>query len=64
MSFEQGDAVEAPGGVDEFLDELRLGRRGRLVLGEELAFMSFVGGRVFAGKNHSLGGEAVSERIA
>jgi hypothetical protein len=34
--FEQRDAVEAPGGVDQFLDELGFGGRGGLVFVEEL----------------------------
>ena len=34
--FEQRDAVEAPGGVDEFLGELSFGGRGGLVFVEEL----------------------------
>ena len=37
VGFEQRDAVEAPGGVGEFLDELRFGGSGGLVFVEELA---------------------------
>jgi len=54
-SFERWDAVESPGGVGEFLDELGLGGSGWLVLVEELAAVELVGGEVLGGGNGALG---------
>ncbi len=54
--FEARDAVEAPGGVDEFLDELRFGGSGGLVFDEEAAAMFLVGGGVFGGEDGRSGG--------
>jgi hypothetical protein len=56
VGFEQRDAVEAPGGVDELLDELGFGGRGGLVLVEEAAAMGFEDGRVFGGEDRERGG--------
>ncbi len=47
IGFEGGDAVEAPGGVGQFLGELCFGRGGRAVFVEELAAVLFVSGLVF-----------------
>ena len=63
VGFEQRNAIEAPGGVDQFLDELSFGRCGGLVFGEELAAVGFVGGRVFGGQDDGLGGEAVADGV-
>jgi len=46
-AFERWDAVESPGGVGEFLDELGLGGSGGLVFIEEAAAMCVVGCLVF-----------------
>jgi hypothetical protein len=48
-SFERGDAVETPGGVGEFLDELGFGGSGGLVFVEELAAVEMVGGGLLGG---------------
>jgi hypothetical protein len=47
--FERGDAVETPGGVGEFLDELRFGGSGGSIFVEELVAVELVGGGVFGG---------------
>jgi hypothetical protein len=44
VGFEQGDAVEAPGGVGEFADELNFGGSCGLVFVEEGPVMGFEGG--------------------
>src|ERR1700734_566545 len=54
--FEQGDAVEAPGGVGDFGDELGLGGGGGLVFVEELAAVALVGGGVLGGEDGGRGG--------
>jgi hypothetical protein len=54
--FEQRDAVETPGGVDEFLNELRFGGCAGLVFIEEAAAMSFELGPVFGGEDRGNGG--------
>ena len=46
VGFEERDAVEAPGGVDEFLDELGFGGIGGVIFVEELAAVGFEGGAV------------------
>src|SRR5579883_469010 len=61
VGFEQRDAVETPGGVDQFLDELGFGGVGGLVFVEELAAVGFVPVRVFGGQDDGGGGEAVPD---
>ena len=61
--FEERDAVEAPGGVGELLDELGFGGVGGLVFVSELAAVLFVGGRVFGGEDGGAGRESVSESV-
>jgi hypothetical protein len=51
IGFEEWDAVEAPGGVDEFLGELGLGGGGGLIFVEELAAMCVVRYLVFGGED-------------
>ena len=51
VGFEERDSVQAPGGVGEFLDELRFGWRVGLVFVKEAAAMVLVGGRVFGGED-------------
>ena len=63
VGFKSGDAVEAPGGVDHFLDELFFGGRLGLVFSEEFLDVALVGGGVFGGQEDGLAGEAVTERI-
>ncbi len=54
LGFEQRDAVEAPGGVDEFLNQLRFGWGGGLIFVEEATAMVLVSGWVFGGEDGSL----------
>jgi hypothetical protein len=61
--FELRDAVEAPGGVDEFLGELGLCGGGRLVFVEELAAVVLVSGGVLGSEDRGVAGEAVGEGI-
>ena len=60
FGFEEWDAVEAPGGVGEFLDELGFGGSGRLVFVEELAAVELVGGQIFGRQDRGSGSETVS----
>ncbi|HMD47962.1 MAG TPA: hypothetical protein VKG79_02645 [Bryobacteraceae bacterium] len=61
--FEERDAVETPGGVDQFVDEVGFGGGCRLVFVEESAAVGFEGGRVFGGEQRGCGGEAVAESV-
>jgi hypothetical protein len=63
LGFEQRDAVETPGGVDEFPDELRFGGGGGLIFVEELAAMVFKGGWIFGRKDGGCGGQPVAQRV-
>jgi hypothetical protein len=57
--FEQRNAVEAPGGVGEFLGELAFGCGGGLIFVDELAAVALVGGEVLGSEDGGLAGEAV-----
>ena len=61
--FERGDAVEAPGGVGEFLGELGFGGGGGLVFVEKLAAVVLVGGGVLGGEDGRAAGEAVGDGV-
>jgi hypothetical protein len=61
--FERRDAVKPPGGIDELLGELGLGRRGWLVFLEELAAVALVSGRVFGSEDGIAASEAMGESI-
>ena len=63
LGFEQRDAVEAPGGVGEFLSEVRFGGGGGFVFVEELAAVALVGGGVLGGEDRGSGGQAVAEGV-
>ena len=63
FGFEGGDAVQAPGGVGEFLGELGFGRGCRAVFVEELAAMLLVSGLVFGFEEDGAAGEAVAEGV-
>jgi hypothetical protein len=54
--FEAWDAVEAPGGVGEFLSEQGLDGSGWLVFIEELASEALVFGGVLGGRHRGVGG--------
>ena len=61
--FEHGDAVEAPGGVGEFLSEMRFGGSGGLVLVEELAAVLLVGDGILSSEDGGAAGEAVGDGV-
>ena len=63
VGFEERDAVEAPGGVGQFVHELGFGARLRIIFGEELAAVLLVGGRIFGGEDGGAGRESVSEGV-
>jgi hypothetical protein len=54
FGFEGRNAVHAPGGVDQFLDELAFGGRFGLVFVEEFLGVALVCGRVFGGQKGRL----------
>jgi hypothetical protein len=57
------DAIEAPGGFDEFLGELGFGSGCRLVFIEELAAVALVSGGIFGSEDRGVAGKAVGEGI-
>jgi len=54
--FKGWNAIDAPGGVDEFLGELGFGGSSGLVFVEEAATMGVVRGAVFGGEDGAGGG--------
>ena len=63
VSFEERDAVLAPGSVRKLVDELRLGRGGGPVLIEKLMDVAFEGGRVFGRQDGGAASQTVLERV-
>ena len=63
LGFEEWDAVEAPGGVGDFVDQLRLGGIGGGVLVEKLLDVALIGFGVLRGQEGGAGGEAVAEGV-
>ena len=63
LGFEEWDAVEAPGGVGDFVDQLNLGGGGGGVLGEKLLDVALVGFGVLSGQDGGAGSETVAERV-
>ncbi len=63
LGFEEWDAVEAPGGVGDFVDELSLCDGGGGVLIEKLLDVVLVGVGVLGGQDGGSGGETVAQRI-
>jgi hypothetical protein len=61
--LKQRDAVEAPGCVGNFLNKLRLGGVGGLILGEEFAAMFLIGGVFLGFKDGIAGREFVAESV-
>ena len=60
VGFEERDAVEAPGGVGDFVDELSFGGVGGFVLGEKLLEVALVGFGVLCGQDRGAGGQAMA----
>ncbi|HTS49572.1 MAG TPA: hypothetical protein VMH05_16580 [Bryobacteraceae bacterium] len=63
IGFEGRDAVEAPGGVGQFLSELRFGWSRRAVFVDELAAVLLVSSLIFGGQNRSAAQQAVAEGV-
>ena len=63
LGFEKWDAVEAPGGVGDFMDQLNLGGSGWGVLVEKLLDVALVGFGVLGGQDSGAGGQAMAESV-
>jgi len=63
IGFEGGNAVEAPGGVGEFLGELRFGGGCRAVLVEEPAAVLLVSCLILRTQNRGAAQEAVADGV-
>ena len=63
LAFEEWYAVEAPGGVGDFVDELSLNGGGGLVLFEKLLDVALVGVRILGGQDRGAGSEAMAEGV-
>ncbi len=63
VGFEERNAIESPGGVGDFLDELGFCGSFRLVLVAELLAMILISGEVFGGEEGGAAGEAMSESV-
>jgi hypothetical protein len=55
VGFEKWDAIQAPRGVGEFVDQLSFGGSRGAVFFEELAAVLLVGGRVFGREDGGAG---------
>jgi len=63
LGFQERDAVEAPGSVGDFHDEMRFGWSGGLVFVEKAAAMGVVGGPVFGGEDGGGGRQAMAQGV-
>ena len=63
FGFEEWDAVEPPGGVGDFVDQLSFGGVGRGVLIEKLLDVTLVGVGVLVGQDGGLGSETMAQRV-
>ncbi len=63
IGFEEWDAVETPGRIGNFVDQLSFRGVGRGVLGEKLLELALVGFGVLRGQDGGAGGEAVAESV-
>ncbi len=63
LGFEEWDAVEAPGGVGDFVDQLSFGGGGGGVLVEKLLDVALVGVGVLGGQDGRAGGEAMAQGV-
>jgi len=61
--FQGWNAIDAPGGIGEFLGELGFGGSSGLVFIEEAATMRVVRGAVFGGEDGGGGCQAMAERV-
>jgi hypothetical protein len=63
LGFEEWDAVEALGGVGDFVDQLSLGGGGGGVLIEKLLDVALVGFGVLGGQDGGAGSETVAQGV-
>jgi hypothetical protein len=63
LGFEEWDAVEAPGGVGDFVDQLGLGGGGGFVLIEKLLDVALVSFGILSGQDGGAGSEAMAEGV-
>ena len=63
IGFEERDAVGAPGGVGDFVDELSFGGGGGFVLIEKLLDVALVGFGVLGGQDGGTGSETVAQCV-
>src|SRR5271169_4374620 len=63
VGFEEWDAIETPGGVGDFVDQLSFGWGGGGVLIEELLDVALVGFGVLGGQDGGAGSETMAQRV-
>src|ERR1700722_4856935 len=63
LGFDEWDAVEAPGGVGHFVDQLSFDGVGGLVVIEKLLDVALVGFGILGGQESGAGCEAVAESV-
>jgi hypothetical protein len=63
LGFEEWDAVETPGGVGEFVNQLSLDGVGGFIVSEKLLEVALVGCGVLGGQDGRAGGEAMTESV-
>jgi hypothetical protein len=63
FGFEEWDTVDAPGSVGEFVDQLRLGGGGGLVLIEKLLDVALIGLGVLGRQDGGTGSETMAQRV-
>src|ERR1700733_2445864 len=63
LGLKQRNAIEAPGGVGDFVDQLSFGGGGGLVLVEKLLDVALVGFGVLGGQDGGAGGETMAESV-
>ena len=63
LGFEERDAIETPGGIGEFLDELGFGGSGGSIFIEEAAPVGIERCRVFGGEDGRGGRQAVAQGV-
>jgi hypothetical protein len=63
LGFEGWNAVEAPGGVGHFVDQLSFGGGGGGVFVEKLLYVALVSFGVLGGQDSCLGSETMAQRV-